>query len=220
MDLKDIVLLGQRGAHLVRQILDFSRKSASMQQSLSLGPYLKEMLRFWRKTLPESIDLVVDLEPGDHIVIADSSQVQQALTNLVLNARDAMPDGGTLAVRLFREGFAAGTEAPFPDMAEGDWVAITVSDSGAGMSPEVRAHLFEPFFTTKSVGRGTGLGLAQAYGIVTQHNGHISVDSEEGRGTEITIHLPTASPIDEISSEGAGISRALGEQRCRSAHRV
>jgi len=189
-DMKAIVQQGQRGAHLVRQVLDFSRKSISFQAPLDLIPFLREVSQLLQRTIPENIHLDLQIEPGKHVIYGDPTQIQQALTNLVVNARDAMLEGGKLSLRLGRLQIAPSEAAPLPDMPPGDWVVLTVSDTGSGIPPEVRSHLFEPFFTTKPVGQGVGLGLAQVYGIVKQHNGHIGVKTELGKGTTFTIYLP------------------------------
>jgi CheY-like chemotaxis protein len=122
-------------------------------------------------------------------VKADPGRLQQALSNLALNACDAMPEGGELCFALSREEVTADAEPPVADMPPGEWVCLAVSDTGIGMTEDVRAHLFEPFFTTKEVGKGTGLGLAQVYGTVRQHEGYIDVATEPGRGTTIFIYL-------------------------------
>ena len=198
-----IIQQGQRGARLISQILDFSRKSVSMQRSLELTPFLKEVAQFLRRTIAEDIHLDLQIEPGEHVIHGDPAQMQQALTNLALNARDAMPQGGKLSLRLWRLQVTSNQESPLPDMPPGDWVVIAVSDVGSGIRPEVRSHLFEPFFTTKPVGQGTGLGLAQVYGIVKQHSGHITVESQIGQGTTFTIYLPAIQMREKAAAQKA-----------------
>jgi signal transduction histidine kinase/ActR/RegA family two-component response regulator/HAMP domain-containing protein len=186
--LKIIIDQGEHAAALVRQILDFSRQSTPALETVNLGPLLEQMVDLLERTLPETIRIVVEPIGGEFIVDADPNQLSQVLTNLAVNARDAMPLGGELRFRLGRDVRAAadGDAAPGP----GSWVTLVVSDTGAGMPPEVRERIFEPFFTTKAPGSGTGLGLSQVYGIVTQHRGHIAVDSRPGRGTTFTVYLP------------------------------
>ena len=136
------------------------------------------------------------------MVHADPTQLQQVLTNLALNARDAMPDGGELRFGLSRFTVHAGAEAPVAGMPPGDWILLSVSDTGTGMTPEVLQHAFEPFFTTKERDKGTGLGLAQVYGLIKQHDGFIDVTSTVGCGTTFTLYLPAAaSPQDAAEFE-------------------
>jgi CheY-like chemotaxis protein len=134
-------------------------------------------------------------------VEADSGRIQQALTNLTLNARDAMPEGGDLRFALSQLAVSDDEPPPVADMLPGDWVCLSVSDTGTGMTKEVQEHIFEPFFTTKDVDNGTGLGLAQVYGIVRQHKGHIDVETEPGAGTTFYIYLPAYG--EEIEEEDA-----------------
>jgi PAS domain S-box-containing protein len=185
-----IVQQGFRAAQLVRQILDFSRQSLSEKHPLNLVPFCKEIVKLLQRTIPENIVTDFGWEPGDHWVNADPAQLQQTLMNLAVNARDAMPAGGTLSIQLAQLRMAPGMTPPLPRMSPGDWVVLSISDTGTGIAPEHMAHLFEPFFTTKEVGKGTGLGLAQVYGLVTQHGGFIGVASEVDNGTTFTIYLP------------------------------
>ncbi len=188
-DLARIVTQGQRAAHLVQQILDFSRKSIRQPQALNLVPFLKETTRFLERTIPESIHIHLETELPDCVVNADPTQLQQMLTNLAINARDAMPQGGELTLRLSRLAVEPGQPAPCPDLSPGEWVVLAVTDSGAGIPEEILPHIFEPFFTTRAP-QGTGLGLAQVYGIVKQHQGCIDVHSQVGVGTTFRLYLP------------------------------
>jgi PAS domain S-box-containing protein len=205
-DMDRILEQSERASRLVRQILDFSRKSIIEKRPLTLSPFLYEILNLWKRTIPENIDLIVDIEPDDerYVLTADPAQIQQALTNLVINARDAMPDGGILQIGLSRIEPGAAGHLPHLDLQSGDWVVLTVSDTGVGISPDHRPHIFEPFYTTKEVGQGSGLGLAQVYGIVKQHEGEIEVVSHLGRGTTFTLYLPASAaslPADEVAQE-------------------
>jgi signal transduction histidine kinase/CheY-like chemotaxis protein len=186
-----IVEQGERGAHLVRQILDFSRTSVSQLLPLNLIPFLKEATRFLERTIPENIRIVLDIEPGEYVVRADPTQIQQVLTNLAVNAWDAMPAEGELKLRLSHFTRQPGQRPPCFGMPLGEWEVLSVSDSGTGIPADVLPRIFEPFFTTKEPGKGTGLGLAQVYGIVKQHEGYISAESREGEGTTFAIYLPT-----------------------------
>jgi two-component system, cell cycle sensor histidine kinase and response regulator CckA len=206
-----IVEQGERAAALVRQILDFSRQSAPLLETLDVGALLEQTVALLRRTLPETIRIVVEPVQSGFVVSADPNQLSQVLTNLAVNARDAMALGGELHFRLGREvrTEAEGDAAPGP----GTWITLAVSDTGPGIPADVRERIFEPFFTTKAPGSGTGLGLSQAYGIVTQHRGHIAVDSRPGAGTTFTIYLPDegAGIVTEIGGAGAEVVRGGGE---------
>lgn len=190
-----ILQQGQQAVHLIRQILDFSRKSISRMQPVDLGPFLKEVIKFLQRTIPESIHIILEIAAGQHLVRSDLTQIQQLLINLAVNARDAMPHGGELGFRLSRLTMKAGEKTPLPKMPAGEWIVLSVSDTGSGIPADVLPHIFEPFFTTKESRRGTGLGLTQVYGIVKQHEGYIDVKSVVGKGTTFTIYLP--STLDE-----------------------
>jgi signal transduction histidine kinase len=143
------------------------------------------------RTLGPKIHVRSELESELPLVMADESQLEQVVMNLAINARDAMPDGGTVVIETARRTITELETSPVP---AGKWVTLSVMDEGLGMDAETAAHVFEPFFTTKGSGAGSGLGLATAHGIITQTGGHITVDSEPGRGTRFTIYLPrTAS---------------------------
>lgn len=144
-----------------------------------------------RRTLPRSVRILLEVGPGSYRVEADLGRLRQVLVNLATNARDAMPKGGKLRIGLSGVWVGPDDQPPVEDMPFGDWVCLTVSDTGTGMSSEVVSHIFEPFFTTKPVGQGTGLGLAQVHGIVKQHQGYIGVDTREGQGTTFRIYLPS-----------------------------
>ena len=188
----------QKASSLIQQILDFSGRSSMETQPVDLVTHVKEVVGVLRRTIPESIAVCTRLEPDTAVIDADPTRLQQVLMNLALNARDAMVlphsedhgEGGELEISLARVGITAGATPPVPGMAHGDWIRLTVSDTGTGMSDDVKEHIFEPFFTTKERGQGTGLGLAQVYGIVQQHHGHIEVETEPGAGTSFHIYLP------------------------------
>lgn len=181
----------QRATSLIRQILDFSRQSIMDRSALDLLPFLKELDKMLVRILPETIRMELVYYPGSYWVNADPSRLQQALMNLVLNGRDAMPEGGILRFELRNMTLSSNDAPPFRGMQAGNWVAVSVSDSGSGIPVEARAHIFEPFFSTKPIGQGTGLGLAQVYGIIKQHDGFIDYQSEIGQGTRFVIYLPT-----------------------------
>ncbi|MCJ7738102.1 MAG: PAS domain S-box protein [Anaerolineae bacterium] len=197
-DIETIISESKRAADLVQQILDFSSRSMIRVQALELQGLAQGVIDILRRTLLANIRVTLSVEGEDAAssagatlaVEADSGRIEQVLMNLALNAQDAMPRGGDLRFELSRMPLEADDEPPVPDMGPGEWVCVAVSDTGTGMMDEVRAHLFEPFFTTKEVGKGTGLGLAQVYGIVRQHEGHIAVDTAVGSGTVFRIYLP------------------------------
>ena len=201
-DLKIIASEGDRAARLIRQILDFSRKSIIQRRPLDLFSFLKESIKFLQRTIPENVHVSLEVDAKEYVVLSDSTMMRQVLANLAVNAYDAMPDGGELLFRLSRFTLQPGDQAPFPDMQPGEWIALSVADIGMGISKEVLPHIFEPFFTTKGVGKGTGLGLAQVYGIVKQHEGHIGVETERGKGATFTIYLP-ALPVQQEPSKEA-----------------
>ncbi len=198
-DLKQIARQGQSAARLTRQILDFSRRSISEKWPIKLDSFLKEMIKLLSRTISETVRIRADIEPAGYDMNADPTQIQQALTNLAINAQDAMPSGGVLNFRLARFTLAAGDPAPYPELPPGDWLLLSVADTGSGIPNEHLSHLFEPFFTTKEVGKGTGLGLAQVYGIVKQHDGFIDVESRMGVGTTFTLYLPALPPVRPVS---------------------
>lgn len=213
-NLEIIISSGERAAHLVHQMLDFSRKSIRRPQRLDLVPFCKEIVKFLRSAIPETIHLHFDSAPGDYLVQADPAQIQQLLTNLALNARDAMPAGGELRITLSRMECSGEIRCQICNIPlTGEWIALTVSDSGTGMSPQTLEHIFEPFYTTKEVGKGSGLGLAQVLGITRQHDGHITAASQTGQGTTVTIYLPPLMPhrTQEETAEIAPIVPGRGE---------
>jgi len=187
--IKTIMQQANRAADLIDQLLDFSRRAVFERRPMDLVPFLKEQVKLYERTLPDDIDVQLKYDAGDHTVNADPTRIQQVVMNLVVNARDAMPDGGQLQLEVQRLAFAE-DKAPVPNMKAGEWILLNVHDTGIGMSEDVRSHLFEPFFTTKEPGAGSGLGLAQVYGIVKQHKGEITVTTEEGAGTTFHIYLP------------------------------
>ena len=178
-----------RGAELTRQLLTFARRQVTTPRVFDLNELILNMDKFLRRLITANIELVTLPMPELCQVKADPAQIEQVLVNLVVNARDAMPDGGTLTIRTTRKKLNKG----FNGIARGNYACLIVSDTGVGMSKDVLGHIFEPFYTTKAPGKGTGLGLATCYGIVKQNNGHISVESKPGQGTEFQVFLPVAS---------------------------
>ncbi|HVZ71399.1 MAG TPA: response regulator [Polyangia bacterium] len=187
---EEIRQASDRAAALTRQLLAFSRRQVLEPTVLDLKEVLAGIEKMLRRVIGEDIDFAI--EGGDELgaVRADACQVEQVIMNLVVNARDAMPSGGRLRVSTENVSVAADLHTPQADVPAGRYVVLRVVDSGSGMTAEVKRHVFEPFFTTKERGRGTGLGLSTCYGIVKQSGGHITIDSEVGRGTTFTIYLP------------------------------
>jgi two-component system, cell cycle sensor histidine kinase and response regulator CckA len=196
-------------SHLVQQILDFSRQSVLERHHLDLLPLLKEQVKLFSRTFPENITVALNVEEAEsYIVNADPTRLQQMLTNLALNARDAMPDGGKLRLDLRK---SANEQADLPDMASAEWLSLSVTDTGTGILPEALPYIFEPFFTTKEPGKGSGLGLAQVHGIVGQHGGHIHVETEVGQGTVFKIYLPAVLLPAIESPTPVGINPVQGQ---------
>ena len=179
-------------AHLVQQILDFSRRAMLQKNELDWLPLLKEQMKLLTHTLPENIVVTLTVQAlGPYLVRADASRLQQMVLNLAINARDAMPNGGQLYFELDKLTL---TEAE-GDLAAGTWVRLQIGDTGEGVAEEDRPYIFEPFFTTKEPGKGSGLGLAQAHGIVLQHEGHIAFETAVNQGTTFTIYLPFVGEV-------------------------
>jgi signal transduction histidine kinase len=188
-----IVTQVERGAHLVRQILDFSRSSVSQLQRLDLARFVKNASTFLQRAIPENIRIVLDVEPGEYVVLADTTRLRQVLMNLAINATEAMPAGGELRLRLSQLTLSPGARPPALEIPPGSWQVLTVSDTGTGIAAADLPRVFEPFFTTKEPGKGSGLGLAQVYGIVKQHDGYIRAESQVGSGTTVAIYLPVVT---------------------------
>jgi hypothetical protein len=190
-DAAQITRAAQRGADLTHQLLAFARREVVRPRALSLNDVVTDVEQMLRRSIGEHITLDVRLEDGLSSIIADPGQLDQVLVNLAVNARDAMPRGGNLTIETrdlaVDHDYAAGR----PHLRTGRYVRLRVSDTGTGMPPEVIERAFEPFYTTKPAGKGTGLGLATVYGIITASGGDLSIHSEPGIGTTITILLPT-----------------------------
>jgi len=241
-DRERLMTINQQARHatnLIQQILDFSRRAVLERQPLNLSPLLKEHVELLKRTLPENIQVDLVYGRDEYTVSADPTRVQQVIMNLGLNARDAMPEGGTLRFGLQRIRVQPGESPPLLGMEAGDWVQVTVSDTGTGIPPDVLPHIFNPFFTTKAPGEGSGLGLglAQVYGIVKQHGGEINVQSpstefipspvlskvegeaegvrtgQVGQGTTFTIYLPAlpGHPAEAPTRELPPLAKGQGE---------
>ena len=190
-------LAAEGGANLTKQLLAFARRQVIEQRAVDLNALVQETSNLLERVLGEDIRVQVDLSLIAPNVKVDPSQISQLLLNLALNARDAMPLGGSLTFKTELVRFDDERQCSLPDVAPGSYALLSIRDSGEGLSEEAKAHLFEPFFTTKDFGKGTGLGLAMCYGIVKQNGGHIGADSKPGLGTQFSIYLPEiAAPLE------------------------
>jgi PAS domain S-box-containing protein len=203
--LKLIRQAGERAVGLTQQLLAFSRQQVRVPQAIALNGVVREVAGLSRRVIAENIRIVQRLAPDAGSVMADAAQMHQMLMNLVVNARDAMPEGGTLTIETIHCGMDAG-QARQLDVAPGNYAVLTVRDTGVGMDEVVRSHMFEPFFTTKPVGKGTGLGLATVYGLVRQNNGAIAVESRPGAGTTFRIYLPRLGDSESAGDEADSTS--------------
>ena len=187
----------ERGAELVHRLLAFSRQQLLAPRTIDPGALVDEMGDLLRRTLDETIEVEISSEPDLWHAKADPGQLESALLNLALNARDAMRQGGKLSIKNSNATFDEAYSASHPEVAPGDYVLISVSDSGSGMSSAVHARALEPFFTTKDVGEGSGLGLSMVYGFTRQSGGDLAITTEEGLGTTVKLYLPRAGDQGE-----------------------
>jgi hypothetical protein len=209
-DLAQVLRAGERATALTHQLLAFGRREVIRPRVLSLNSAVTEVEHLLRRTLGEHIQLQAVLEPDLWLTVADPGQLEQVLVNLAVNARDAMPEGGTLTISTGNATVAAADHAQPPPgrpaglpPVPGRYVRLRVADTGTGMPPEVADRAFEPFFTTKAKGRGTGLGLATVYGIITQAGGHVEIQSAPGAGTAVVVLLPVTEQQATAGDEPA-----------------
>lgn len=199
-DLLELRRAGERAERLTRQLLALGRRQQLVPEVISLDAVVLGLHAMMTRLLGDDVRLVVDTTPLLEHVRVDPVQIEQVLMNLLVNARDAMPHGGTLRIATANVAFDASFVARHPGAHAGSYAALSVEDTGVGMAPDVLAHVFEPFFTTKSNGRGSGLGLASVYGIVKQSGGYITIDSRPGVGTTVTAYFPTVdAPLSELA---------------------
>ncbi len=219
-EIGEIRAAGERAAALSRQMLAMSRKQAILPRALAVGEAVREVEPMLRRVTGDTVDLRVDLDEPLGIVQMDPTQLEQVLMNLVINAVDAMPDGGTLRLSAANVTIDDAEARRRIGLKPGPHVALGVRDSGTGIPPDTLRKIFDPFFTTKPQGKGTGLGLSTVYGIVRDAGGHVEVESAVGAGTTFVVYLPSAPPDRDAASatgrhplaEGPGASRARGPE--------
>ncbi len=208
-----VVKAGMRGSALVRQLLTFARKAESHPEPILVNDIASEIVRLIHETFPRIVTVRTSLDPQVPPILADATQVHQVLLNLCVNARDAMPEGGTLTIATWREG-GASLRRRQPRATEGEYVVLSVTDTGVGMNPETQAHIFEPFFSTKEYGKGTGLGLSLVFGIMEAHKGFVLVESTVDRGSELQCCFPalTGGAVPRMQQGETDESTARGTE--------
>ena len=191
----------ERGAELVRRLLAFARKQQLEPRAFNLNERLPEIVQLLGRTLGEAVQIQTRGSPDLWDALADPTQVDDAVVNLAINARDAMPEGGALTIETANVYLDEDYAQNHLDVTCGEYVLLAVTDTGTGMTPDVAARALEPFFTTKPAGQGTGLGLSQVYGFVKQSGGHVSIYSEPGHGTTVKLYLPRSAPAASAPGE-------------------
>ncbi len=206
---EEIEKAGQRAASLTRQLLAFSRQQVLAPAVLNLNSLISEMEKMLPRLIGEDIEIVIALDPAIGRVKADHGQLEQVVMNLAVNARDAMPDGGKVVITTANAVLDETWTRSHPGSKAGDFVMLSVADTGTGIDSETLAHIFEPFFTTKERGKGTGLGLATVYGVVKQSGGYVWVESALGKGTAFQIYLPRIEELVSVPEPVAPIVEAF-----------
>ncbi|MHA1745327.1 MAG: PAS domain S-box protein, partial [Promethearchaeota archaeon] len=207
-DLREILKAGNRATELTKQLLAFSRKQIFQPKVIDLNHLLQNMEKMVRRLIGEDVSLILSTYDQLGHTLVDPGQIEQVIMNLVVNARDAMPHGGTLTVETAN--FFLPPQKTPSTLNPGEYVQISISDTGIGISPSQLGHIFEPFFTTKEVGKGTGLGLSTVFGIIKQSNGDITVSSQVGNGSTFTILLPVVDrPLIDVTPSGSSETGAL-----------
>ena len=205
--LKEAYGAAEDGAKLTGQLLAFGRRQPLNPKPTDLALLISNFSELLRRSLGELIELNIRLTGSNHLCVVDASQLQNALLNLAINARDAMPRGGKLTIEVSQARLDADYAQMYPEVRTGRFVLIAITDTGSGMSDEVRQRAFEPFFTTKSTGSGTGLGLSMVYGFVKQSDGNIQIYSELERGTSIRalgFSCPLRKPLRRAVNQAQG----------------
>jgi len=201
-NLEEIKSAGLRAKNIVSQLLAFSRKTDQDLKPVAIVPVIKDAIQFLRSTIPASIDIYADIDDAGETVLADPVGLNQVMMNLCINASHAMEQtGGVLTVNMESVILDTTSDKNEPGLPPGDYVKITVSDTGPGIDPKIFDKIFDPYFTTKGVGKGSGMGLAVVHGIVKNHNGTIFVDSEPGKGAVFSILLPKIDEKPEVKAE-------------------
>jgi signal transduction histidine kinase/CheY-like chemotaxis protein len=196
-DLFEIQRAGERAADLTRQLLYFSRKQHMQFKKIHLNELIESLFKMFHRLIGEDITIYTELSPDLWAVKGDIGTLEQVIMNLAVNARDAMPNGGSLTLKTENFEFKEAGDPLFQEAKPGKYVRLSVTDTGTGIDRETQQHIFEPFFTTKSVGKGTGLGLSVVYGIIKQHGGWVNVYSESGIGSTFRIYLPATFDKNE-----------------------
>jgi len=196
-ELREVIRASKRGAELTQQLLTFSRKVESKRKPLNLNEEVEEVRQLLERTLPKMIEVEFNLDPDLRTINADSAQLKQVLMNLAVNAKDAMPEGGKLVIETQNITLDEEFCKRYAEVTPGNYVLLSMADTGHGMEKETLEHIFDPFYTTKEVGKGTGLGLAIVYGIVKNHDGYVMCYSRPGSGSSFSIYLPVSEAAKE-----------------------
>ena len=202
----------RRGASLTRQLLTFARKSNVHFRPIVVNDIIDETLRLFERSTDKTIFIEKKLTDEVSIIHGDDGQLQQAFLNLLINARDAMPDGGTITIKSTQKQFDE-DKTVTPEIRKGLYIAVSIADTGIGMDKKTQQHIFEPFFTTKDIGKGTGLGLSVVYGVVNSHNGFIAVQSEVSHGSEFTVHFPIIPTAEKFQPQERHSKLERGTER-------
>jgi two-component system cell cycle sensor histidine kinase/response regulator CckA len=210
--IKEIQVASNRATALTRQLLAFSRKQVLKPQTIDMNEIIRNMKKMLQRLIGEDIELILHLDSETGYIKADPSQMEQVIMNLVVNASDAMPQGGRVNI-MTSSMYLNSSKNGNGSSPKRKYMALKISDTGTGMDKETQSHIFEPFFTTKAVGKGTGLGLATVYGIIKQSEGTITVNSQVGQGTTFNIYLPIISQIGSDLQQDESFSKELKQGR-------
>jgi CheY-like chemotaxis protein len=209
--LSNAVRGAQRAAALTSRLLAFSRRQPLDPKPIDVNKFITGSAEFLQRSLGETVQIEAVGGAGLWTIEADANHLESALVNLAINARDAMPKGGKLTIEASNSFADAAYVRANPEVSEGQYVAICVSDTGVGMTPDIVARVFEPFFTTKEAGQGTGLGLSQVYGFVKQSGGHVKIYSEPGQGTTVKMYFPRFASAEDFAGDADADSMAEAE---------
>lgn len=204
-----IIRAAERGANLTQRLLAFSRRQPLRPQTIDLAALVADMSDMLQRTLGETIEVETKAAQDQWTAFADPVQVENALLNLAINARDAMPDGGKLIIECANTNIDSTARAELPELSAGDYAVLSVTDTGSGMSDDVLQHVFEPFFTTKEVGQGSGLGLSMVHGFASQSGGDVRIHSKVDSGTMVSLYLPRGSDTEQLLEENTDTEERL-----------